>query len=140
LAGAIDNNPVALQILQSAAALLKVTRTRANEEEALFSVISFIDKRDEAGVFSGKEEIVRRATCKFVRNFRPPLALAPSKQEKQGTGKGEGGRRGGESLEEDEELEMEEDRRGCFLFLALGDLCARNRAPPVEMKRREEKG
>lgn len=29
---------------------------------------------------------------------------------------------------------------GCFLFLARGDLCARNRAPPLEMKRREEKG
>lgn len=121
-------------------ALLKVSRTRDNEEEALFSVISFIDKRDEAGVLFWKEEIVRRATCKFVRNFRPPPALAPSKQEKQGT-VGEGKtRKADASLEEDEELEMEENGRGCFLFLALGDLCARNRAPPVEMKRREEKG
>lgn len=39
---------------------------------------------------------------------------------------------------EKEEQEMEEG--GCFLFLARGDLCARNRAPPLEMKRREEKG
>jgi len=107
-------------MLQSAAALLKVSRTRANEEEALFSVISFIDKRDEAGILSGKEEIVRRATCKFVRKFRPPPALAPSKQEKQGTEEREGGRRGGASLEEDEELE--EDRRGsvfCSWLLAI---------------------
>lgn len=33
-----------------------------------------------------------------------------------------------------EEQEIEEG--GCFLFLARGDLCARNRAPPLEMKRR----
>jgi len=39
---------------------------------------------------------------------------------------------------EKEEQEVEEG--GCFLFLARGDLCARNRAPPLEMKRREEKG
>lgn len=37
------------------------------------------------GVLSSKEEIVRRATCKFVRNFHPPLALVPSRQEKQDT-------------------------------------------------------
>lgn len=62
-------------------------------EEMLLNVISFIDKRDEAWVFSSKEEIVRRATCKFVRNFHPPPALVPSRREKRDTGTGRGGKR-----------------------------------------------
>lgn len=64
-----------------------------DNEEMLFNVISFIDKRDEARVLSSKEEIVRRATCKFVRNFHPPPALVPSRREKRDTGTGCGGGR-----------------------------------------------
>lgn len=59
----------------------------------LFNVTSFIDKRDEARVFFAKEEIVRRATCKFVRNFHPPPALVPFRREKRDTGTGRGGKR-----------------------------------------------
>lgn len=54
------------------------------------------------------------------------------------------GRDADATLEEDEEPvekeEQEVEEGGCFLFLARGDLCARNRAPSLEMKRREEKG
>lgn len=104
-------------------------------EEMLFNVISFIDKRDEARVFFSKEEIVRRATCKFVRNFHPPPALVPSRREKRDTGT-DGGREGQNGRDPRRRRRAGERRGtrrkveegGCFLFLARGDLCARNRA------------
>lgn len=77
----------------------------------LFNVISFIDKRDEAGVFSSKEEIVRSATCKFVRNFHPPPILVPSRREKRDTGTGRGGETDA-TLEENEEPEVKEEQEG----------------------------
>lgn len=111
----------------------------------LFNVTSFIDKRDEARVFFSKEEIVRRATCKFVRNFHPPPALVPSRREKRDTGTGRGGKTDA-ILEEDEEPEEEEEQEGrwkkagvfCSWLVAI--YAPEIARPPLEMKRREEKG
>lgn len=94
----------------------------------------------KSGVLFSKEEIVRRATCKFVRNFCPPPTLVPSRQEKRDTeGRQRGGEGGGKAdatLEEDEGVGEEKKRNkrweesGSFLFLALGDLCEPEIARP----------
>lgn len=86
-----------------------VTKRRRYSTSFLLSI-----NETKPGVLSAKEEIVRRATCKFVRNFRPPPALAPSRQEKRdgereeargggGGGGGEEEAEAGATLEEDEE-------------------------------------